>query len=66
VLEHLPVVALNDREAADVRHGRPLPARVEPGSGSGRHVALLADRSVLAIAVEEGETLRPIVVLEPA
>jgi tRNA pseudouridine55 synthase len=66
VLEHLPVVALNDREAAGVRHGRPLPARVEPGPGSGRHVALLADRSVLAIAVEEGETLRPIVVLEPA
>ncbi|HET8622519.1 MAG TPA: hypothetical protein VFM14_03060, partial [Gemmatimonadales bacterium] len=66
VLEHLPRLVLTDEEAAGVRHGRALPARRPTGSAAGPHVALMVDRAVVAIAVEEGDSLKPIVVLESA
>ncbi|MGH7517231.1 MAG: tRNA pseudouridine(55) synthase TruB [Gemmatimonadales bacterium] len=67
VLEHLPSLALTDEELADVRHGRALKGRRPGGeAGGGAHLALLAHDDVVAIARDDGELLRPEVVLESA
>jgi tRNA pseudouridine55 synthase len=66
VLEHLPALALTDEELAGVRHGRALPGRRSVVPAAGPHVALVAHESVVAIAVEQGDALRPVVVLEHA
>ncbi len=65
VLEHLPAVALSDQELAGVRHGRPLVDR-RAGGRTGAPVALLAADAVVAIAIEQGDSLKPVVVLESA
>lgn len=52
---------LDDPAAADVRHGRPLPASGLPGV----HGVFAGDR-VLALMEDRGETARPVVVLAPA
>lgn len=52
---------LDDPAAADVRHGRPLPASGLPGV----HGVFAGDRA-LALMQDEGETARPVVVLAPA
>lgn len=66
VLEHLPALTLTDQEIAGVRHGRPVPAPPDGASRGGPHVALMRDESVVAIAVAEGDSLKPVVVLESA
>jgi tRNA pseudouridine55 synthase len=67
VLAHLPARSLTDAELANVRHGRALPGRRAgaPADG-GVHVALMAHESVVAIAVEQEDTLKPVVVLDHA
>ncbi len=52
---------LDDPAAADVRHGRPLPASGLPGV----HGVFAGDRA-LALMEDSGETARPVVVLAPA
>ena len=52
---------LDDPAAADVRHGRPLPASGLPGV----HGVFAGDRA-LALMEDRGETARPVVVLAPA
>ncbi|MCX6467601.1 MAG: tRNA pseudouridine(55) synthase TruB [Pseudonocardiales bacterium] len=53
---------LDDAAAADVRHGRPLPA-----SGlAGVHGAFAADGRALALMADRGDLARPVVVLAPA
>jgi tRNA pseudouridine55 synthase len=65
VLEHLPALALTEEELAGVRHGRSVPGRrVGERADGGAPVALLAHEAVVAIAIEQGDTLRPVVVLE--
>lgn len=67
VLEHLPARALTDEELAGVRHGRAVAGgRAGGETEAGAHVALLAHQSVVAIAVELGDALQPVVVLEHA
>ena len=57
-VRHLPIRVLNADEAVAVRHGRAVP----DGDGDGP-VALLADGTLLAVALREGHVLRPTVVL---
>ena len=66
-LAHLPVRPLTDEEFANVRHGRPLTGGRPSGSADGgAHVALFAHETVVAVAIEQGDTLKPVVVLENA
>ncbi|MGH3611077.1 MAG: tRNA pseudouridine(55) synthase TruB [Pseudonocardia sp.] len=53
---------LNDVDAADVGHGRPLPAAGLPGT----YGAFAPDGRVLALMTEQGGAARPVVVLAPA
>jgi tRNA pseudouridine55 synthase len=67
VLAHLPALALTDAELANVRHGRALAGRRAGAQADGGvHVALMAHESVVAIAVEQEDTLKPVVVLDNA
>jgi tRNA pseudouridine55 synthase len=60
VLRHLPAVELDESEAVDIGHGRPV-ARASGGVG---FVQLVQNDSVIAVAREDGDWLRPVVVLE--
>ncbi len=61
VLSHVPPVELNDEERAAIGHGRPVSGRISTGAA---HVLLVQGDDVLAVAKEDGEWLRPVVVLE--
>ena len=60
VLGHLPMVRLDDRAAADVLHGRPVPGAPDGAEGP---VALVAGDVLLAVAQADRGMLRPRVVL---
>ncbi len=60
VLGHLPAIALTAEERVAISHGRPL-ARI---SGEVSPVLLVQEDEVLAVARQDGEWLRPVVVLE--
>jgi tRNA pseudouridine55 synthase len=61
-LDFLPERALDEREAAAVRHGR----RVPRGAHQTDHVRLVHGDELLAIAEPRGEELQPVVVFAPA
>jgi tRNA pseudouridine55 synthase len=65
ILSHLPACELDEGARVDVRHGRPVPDRSHPaGAACEGHVVLLGDGSVVAVARSEGDSLKPVVVLE--
>lgn len=65
ILSHLPALELDEEGQAAVRHGRAVADRRAGGqAGSGGHVVLLASGAVLAVARPEGDSLKPVVVLE--
>ncbi len=66
VLGHLPMAALSSDERREVQHGRALVGRRTEGRAGGDAVALLADGAVVAIAIEQGDSLQPVVVLDSA
>lgn len=60
VLAHLDRVDLTDAEHDDVSHGRP----VRRTDGGTEHLQLVWEDRVVAVARQDGEWLRPVVVLE--
>ena len=63
VLSHLQRIDLTAEEAVAVGHGRPV-RRFEPTATE--HVRLVVDSRVVGVARQDGEWLRPVVVLEGA
>ncbi|MGH7628417.1 MAG: tRNA pseudouridine(55) synthase TruB [Gemmatimonadales bacterium] len=66
VLGHLPMAALSSDERREVQHGRALVGRRAGGRAGSDAIALLADGAVVAIAIEQGNSLQPVVVLDSA
>ncbi len=62
VLPHLPTVRVDEDGRRAASHGRPLPG----GTALEGEVAVLHEGALVAVALAEAGTLRPIVVLEPA
>jgi tRNA pseudouridine55 synthase len=60
-VSHLPRQTLDDLDARRVSHGQSIGAH-----GEGQVVALCHEESLLAVAVRDGETLRPKVVMRDA
>ena len=60
VLGHLRAESLSETEGVDVSHGRPVR---RPASGEG-YVQLVREERVVAVAREDGDWLKPVVVLE--
>lgn len=58
---HLPCQTLDDLDAKRIAHGQPVPARV-----GGERAALLHDSALIAVALREGDTWRPKVVMRDA
>lgn len=66
-LSFLPSAELDSHQVAAVSHGRGLPlAELDLPGGGGGTLALTHRDSLVAVARESGETVRPEVVLEPA
>jgi tRNA pseudouridine55 synthase len=63
LVSFLPERELDAGEATLVGHGRPVPAR--PGGPPGRNVRLTHDGALIAVARQDGDNLKPEVVLEP-
>lgn len=61
VLGHLPEVGLNEAEAVEVSHGRPVN---RPGLTGSDHVRLMLGDRMVGVARPDGAWLRPVVVLE--
>jgi tRNA pseudouridine55 synthase len=65
ILSHLPALELDEGARVAVRHGRPVADPAGPANpGGGGHVVLLGDGGVVAVARFEGDSLKPVVVLE--
>jgi tRNA pseudouridine55 synthase len=64
VLDHLPAVALDEAQRADVRHGRRLRSGGAEGQKAREPVVLTAGGDVVAVARAEEGYLQPMVVLE--
>jgi tRNA pseudouridine55 synthase len=62
VLAHLPAVQVTDEERVAIGHGRSI-GRISSGMS---HVLLMHGETLLAVAKEDAEWLRPVVVLEGA
>ena len=61
VLGHLERIDLTVEEAGDISHGRPIRRTELTVTG---HVCLMLDTRVVGVARQDGEWLRPVVVLE--
>ena len=64
ILSDLPALELDQDTRAAVRHGRAVVARTHSAATRQGHVVLLGDGGVVAVARSDGESLRPVVVLE--
>ena len=64
ILSDLPALELDQDTRAAVRRGRAVVARTHSAATRQGHVVLLGDGGVVAVARSDGESLRPVVVLE--
>jgi hypothetical protein len=65
-LEFLPERALDEAEAAAVRHGRRVAGAPAGGDAEPAALRLTAGGELLAIAEPRGDELQPVVVFAPA
>jgi tRNA pseudouridine55 synthase len=64
ILSDLPALELDQDTRAAVRHGRAVAAQTHSAATRQGHVVLLGDGGVVAVARSDGDSLRPVVVLE--